>query len=372
VFSMSSLLTFFVNNEEYITIVLEALGCTNIKRFRKRDCDELRFAVPGHHNATCGVVNIQSLLFSSFHDEVDYKGSLIGFVQYMKQCTLEEAMFWMRQMVKIDLSALTMFMPVIPKTCTFGQFIIDTAKRSVVNTTEKNLELFDLNEQHCYVWMPHIELIKEGITSEVQKKFNIGYDMASKRILFPHRYWSGKENDYVGIIGRTTNPAWDLLGIPKYYPLKSYPKSMNLYGLYENLKEIKPNNLSKEQEVFYKTIKDDNYIVLYEAEKSVLKRASWCDYTGVALMGHELSNEQINIINNLDDVVEVVFALDNDISVTKVQEMCNKIHKKRTSYIVDKFNFLGPKDSPADTNPRNFEILFKNRVKNYETAIKYK
>jgi DNA primase len=369
---LTSFSIIFKNNENYIIQVIEALGCTNIRKYKRGDGSELRFAFPGHNNATCGVVNIENLLFSSFHDEVDYKGTLIGFVQYMKKFNLEDAILWMCQIVKVDLSGLYLFPSLKPKICTFGQHIIDASKRGSLNLTEKTLDMFDLKDYHCYIWGPHFKLLQEGITAEAQDIFHIGYDLVTKRILFPHRYWAGDDNTFVGIIGRTTNPYYDTLGIPKYYPLERYPKSMNLYGLYENLKMKKPDNLTKEQELFYRTIKDDNYIIIYEAEKSVLKRASWHDYTGVALMGHELSNEQINIINSLDDVAEVIFALDNDISVTKIQEMCNKIHKKRTSYIIDKFNILGPKDSPADTNPRDFEILLKNRVKNYEYTLKYK
>ena len=127
----------------------------------------------------------------------------------------------------------------------------------------------------------------------------------------------------------------------------TYPKQLNLYGLYEN----------------YESIQKAGYVIVYEAEKSVLKRDSLNDPTGVALSGHTLSDEQIAILWGLN--VEIVFAFDKDISVEEVWHNCNKIYKgkgRKVSYIQDKWDILSAKDSPADACNKKFQFLFENRI----------
>ena len=68
-------------------------------------------------------------------------------------------------------------------------------------------------------------------------------------------------------------------GISKYFITPGMRKEINIYGLWEN----------------YKDIQKAGYIVIFEAEKSVLKRDSRMDPTGGAIEGHVLSDEQVRI-----------------------------------------------------------------------------
>ena len=141
------------------------------------------------------------------------------------------------------------------------------------------------------------------------------------------------------------------------------PKSINLYGLYEN----------------YSDIEKAGYITVFEAEKSVLKRDSLNDPTGVALAGHSISDEQVGIISGLN-IKEVVIALDKDVPVEEVWCMCEKFyHLRKISYIWDKHDLLGDKDSPADVKNKIYEFLFKHRItydekmhKKYEKSLNKK
>ena len=352
--------------DENIVTILDKLGCHKINFKKSQRGREIRFALPQHNNSTSGVVLIENLYCQVYTPGCEYKGDLIGFVKFLKKIDFSDAIFWVCNVLNIDLDSLIPMIPIVPKINSFGKELLSLVKpKKLYNIREHEVDLFKIENSYKYVFGPHIELCREGIGTEVQEKFHIGYDLWSKRILFPHRFWNGKENEFVGIIGRTTNPFYDELGIPKYYPLKSYLKRTNLYGLWENLRERTPNNLDKSMKQIYRTIKDNHYLIIYEAEKSVLKRATWHDFTGVALMGHELQEEQISIINKLDDVYEVIFALDKDIPESKVKEMCNKIKSKRTSYMIDKNNLLGPTDSPADAKQSVFWSLFYSRVKNF-------
>lgn len=217
-------------------------------------------------------------------------------------------------------------------------------KKAKSNTLYNHSELIfydnDVLHTHNYVHLPHMILVREGIIPSVQCKFNVMYDIESKRILFPHRYWS--TGDIVGIFGRTVVDEWEMLNIPKYYGVLPYPKSLNLYGLYEN----------------YKNIQHYGYVVVVEGEKSVLKARSLQHPNFVALGGHELSEEQIKILIGLD--VDIVFALDNDLNKSISEHMCKEFKGIRsTSYVYDTDGVLGAKDAPIDQGRKTFEYLLQ-------------
>ena len=157
------------------------------------------------------------------------------------------------------------------------------------------------------------------------------------------RYWL--TGQLLGFNQRTTVENYDAFSIKKYFLTPTYPKQLNLYGLYEN----------------YNSIQNAGYVVVYEAEKSVLKRDSLNDPTGVALSGHTLSDEQMAILIGLN--VEVVIALDKDILIDEVRHLCDKFKNiRKVSYIYDKWDILDSKDSPADACNKDYQFLFNNRI----------
>ena len=230
-------------------------------------------------------------------------------------------------------------------------------KRNKININD--IEIFDSTIIEEYEPVLYIDWFKEGIVEFTRKKFNIGYSYKHKRIIIPIRYWAGEEDDYIGIIGRTTIKSYSILDIPKYYPIKPYPKGINLYGLQEN----------------YKTIQEENEIILYESEKSVLKRHSRLDGTGVAVGSHNLSEEQVKIIIGLN--TNITIAYDKDIPLKHIRSECSRFYGIRNIYyIYDKYDLLGEKDSPADMNNKIFNYLLKHRIKydekEHKEYLKYK
>lgn len=375
--NINTLKKLILKKDENIITLLEGLDCHSFNYRTSKGNKELRFALPNHKNSSSGVVYLDENLGCTVRTpEYEFQGNIFGFIQKIKNIEFSDTIIWICVKLKIRIEQAQEMFPKLEtdiSPITFGNRILKVKEKALkkIDVQDFDVSLFDIDSRR-YVFAPYIDLVKEGISAKVQEKFKIGFDLWSKRILYPHRYWNATDadNSFIGIIGRTTNKFWEELGIPKYFPLKSYEKRNNLYGLYENLREEKPDNLSEIQKKIYRTIKDDKYIVIYEAEKSVLKRATWNDYTGVALMGHTLQEEQIKIINQLKDVHEVIFALDKDIPEEKIKEMCRKIHTKSVSYIIDKKNLLGPKDSPADASQKVFWELFCNRVKIKKEQIK--
>ena len=121
---------------------------------------------------------------------------------------------------------------------------------------------------------------------------------------------------------------------------------MNLYGLQEN----------------YEGIQKAGDVCVYESEKSVLKRHSRLDRTGVAVGSHNLSDEQVKILVGIN--VNITLAYDKDIPLKHIRSECERFYGLRNiSYIYDKYDLLKEKDSPADAPNKIYNYLFKHRIK---------
>lgn len=199
-----------------------------------------------------------------------------------------------------------------------------------------------------YVDLPYIGWVREGVMPFACKRFNIGYSYDRKRIVIPERKWDGDDNEYIGISGRTTIPNYEMFDIPKFFKLSNtYPKGINVYGLNEN----------------YKTIQEAGYVVVLEAQKSVLKRYSRKDGTATAIGNCEFTEEQVRILISLN--VEIVVALDEGIDINHIRQECDKFYPiRKVSYIFDKWGLIekGTKDSPADKQNKVYNFLLKHRT----------
>lgn len=336
----------YIYDENKIEYILENLGLHSIN---SRLTKEFRCGLPNHNNKTSVSVNKQIPFKTKIFlpDEETVRGDLFTLTMYLKKLSFPKSIKYLHEVLGLKYTIykkdskddvkkenpLDIFNKVKPK------------KRYVVDVNDLEIG----NEELIKDYTPnlHVSWIKEGIISKTARRFNIGYDWDSKRIIIPHRWWCGDENEYIGIIGRTTLPSayCDMFDIPKYYPIKKYPKSINLYGLNEN----------------YKSIQEAGYVVLYEAEKSTLKRHSRLDETGTSLGSHDISDEQVKILISLD--VDIVIALDEGIREEHVWSICEKFYGiRKVSFIYDKYGLLDKKESPADKPDKIFKYLFKHRV----------
>ena len=62
--------------------------------------------------------------------------------------------------------------------------------------------------------------------------------------------------------------------------------------------------------------------------------------------------------------VDIIVALDKDIPIEEVRNICSKFYGIRNvSYIWDKWNLLSEKDSPADALNKIYQFLIKYKIK---------
>lgn len=200
----------------------------------------------------------------------------------------------------------------------------------------------------------------EGISREVMLKRGIAYDPRTQSIVIPHYNINGQ---LVGIRERTLIKEDEIYG--KYRPailnglMYNHPLGFNLYNL----------NNSKD------AIKIIKKAIVFEGEKSPLLYASYFgienDIT-VACCGSNFLNNQMQLLLSLG-VEEVIIAFDKQFQEIGDKEWERLVKNYKTlyakygayvqiSFMFDKGNLLGYKDSPIDRGKDIFLKLFEERV----------
>ena len=212
-------------------------------------------------------------------------------------------------------------------------------------------------------YLPHPHIIPweaEGIAFDVMESRGICYDPMNEGVVIPHYNIDG---DLIGIRERTLIKENEIYG--KYRPaiingkMYNHPLGFSLYNL---------NNSKKAISTFQKAI-------VFEGEKSCLKYASYFGQESdisVACCGSNLINYQVKLLLSLG-VKEIIIAFDRQFQkigdnewqkwVIKLKTLYNKYgNYVNISYMFDKNNLLGYKDSPIDCKKDTFLELFKRRV----------
>lgn len=334
----------YIYDNKKIEYILEQIGCKNIKYHVNKNfysCSNYNGDNPNAINIKNNeYLNVRNWTRKGFEDNAD----IITLVEYNQNISFLEAIKYLHNLFDLEYKwqkksnkkdkqlenkdPLYIFKKIRSKT------YIDVADINILSD-----EL--LND---YIPILHIDWYREGIMPWTMKKFGLAYSYKQSRVIIPMRYWLTGE--LLGINKRTTIKNYNELGIKKFLLTPSYPKSINLYGLYEN----------------YEYIKKAGYVVVYEAEKSVLKRDSLGDSTGVALTGHSISDEQVRILIGLN--VDIIISLDKDVPIEEIRYICEKFYGIRNIYYTfDKYDLLNEKDSIADKKNNIFNYFMKYKIK---------
>lgn len=332
----------YIYENNKIPDVLESIGCKNILYHEKKEYFSCSNAVGGdcNNNTAINIKNNQYLNYRNFTRSVSYDDGedLISLIEYNLNIDFRDAMKYLHKLFGLTYE----YKSNKPKKINDDWFIFTKyakKKKCIVN----DFEPMDEDILSDFVPHVHIDIFREGIIKRTIKKFELGYSYRWKRTIFPVRYWM--DGSLMGYNARSSIQNCEEFNIPKYFITPGMKKDINLYGLWQNYKHIQENGI----------------ITVFEAEKSVLKRDSLKDFSCVALQGHFLSDEQVRVILGLN-IKEVVIAMDKDVPLEEVWSMCERFYGiRKVSYIYDKYNVLGPKDSPADAPNKVYKILFEYR-----------
>lgn len=188
---------------------------------------------------------------------------------------------------------------------------------------------------------------EDGISYGTQREFEIGLDPFSGYITIPIRDEVGT---FVGVKGR-----YFFREVPdnaeKYYYLEKFPKGKVLYGYFRSKHFIK----------------ESDYILIGESEKSHLQMWTMNHKNCVATGGTKISQHQIDKLSRLNK--RLIFCFDKDFTEDKIQNLRNKFLGQIDFWaMVDKKGLLGEKESPSDKK-ENFEYLLNNCVYKIEKTI---
>ena len=342
-----------------ISYILGKLGCHHIKETN----DKVVCCNPDgdNKNAVC-VFKTENLPVVNYTrpklKEISIYPDIITLVQFYKNQDVRQAICWLHDLFNLSLDYS-------PEPEEEENDILDMFESIHNNSEREETEYETLDDDLLldYAPYPYYDFALDSLLCDSTiNKFKIGYSYKARRTIIPVTRWI--DGKLIGIRGRTSVPNYDLLGIPKYFPLRAYKVGGNIYGLYENYDNI---------------VNKTKKVIIFEGEKSTLKLDSLNtpapghplsvmeNYLGehlygVSLCGHSLSDEQADILIRLN-LNEYIIAFDKDISEKEIRNTCQKLAIFRNvSYIYDQFGILGPKDSPIDADAEEFAYLYKNRI----------
>lgn len=194
---------------------------------------------------------------------------------------------------------------------------------------------YERNPNKLSVWRD------EGITPESMERFSVRYDPFSDRIVYPIKNSDGK---IVNIGGRTLDPEWKEKNLRKYTYFFGWNGGVPIYGLPDNINDIK----------------HANQIILFEGAKSVLLADTYGVKNTGALLTSHLSKDQLKMLIKIG-VNEVVFALDKDVDIRTIDRIRALMAYTNISYIYDKNDLLEEKDAPVDRGKDVFLKLLAER-----------
>lgn len=331
----------YIFENEKIDFVLENIGCKYIQYHPNKEyysCANYN----GDNKSAINVSNNKYLDVKNYtrEKEFDDNADIITLVEYNKQISFVKAVKYLHKILGLNYKweKKKVEEKIIDPLAIFKK-VESCRKYNVLDINVIDEDLLD-----DYIPLLYIGWFREGIMPWTAKKFGLAYSYRRKRIIIPMRYWL--TGQLLGINSRTTVENYKELDIKKFYITPTYQKGLNIYGLYEN----------------YDAIQKAGYVVVYEAEKSVMKRDSKNDSTGVALSGHSITEEQVRILIGLN--VDIIISMDKDVPLEEIRHICEKFYGIRNVYYTwDNWDLLGDKDSMADKSNKIYDFIFKYKVK---------
>jgi len=336
----SDLVTYIKQNNLVVPL-LEKIGCKQIssKSFQK----DIRCALPDGDNPTSVSINKDTLFVSVYSRGIN--GSIFDFVSYVYDCTFYVALKKIHTLLGIPFEQGSR-----AKSPTEDVLAVyKRAKgRTYSNLKNDEFEGYELDYLNNFIRLPHKSWIDSGCTFDACKRFNLCFDSKANAVIIPWFKWAIPLRKFskpiAGFVRRTTLPNAKELGIPKYKCDYKFDKGNHLFGLAQN----------------YYDIKRLGYVVVFEAERSVVQRASYGDYSAVAIGSHEITQKQREMLVALG--VDIIIAFDKDVPEDFLKLTCSRFRGVRNlSYLLDTNNLLGETESPADKLNTIYQQLFRER-----------
>ena len=330
--SVENLKDYLIENPEEIIKVLELTDFHSISFFDNKR--EIRCAYYDGGNPTSVSINCETLQSYVFSKGIG--GDLFYIISIHNDWNIHKTIEIVTNILNIkDLDNFK------------SPFIFNGFYKHIKRNKQDKSIVFPLSTLDKFINHPNIRFVKDNISLETQYKFHIKYDPVSQRIVVP---WFNHKGELVGITGRYN---FNNIGSnPKWKALESFPKGNYLYGMYENLEDIK----------------EADYVIIGESEKFVMQLDSYGYHNALALGNCTITDKQARLIKSLP-VNKIILALDEGVDIEHILTQCEKLkggifnNNKEIWCIYDNENEImrkGSKASPTDFGKDNFKYLLEN------------
>ncbi|MEJ3719252.1 DNA primase [Paenibacillus polymyxa] len=334
--------------ESRVGELLEAMGCEYVEKKNNRYEAQLplKFESPNKRSVQVYLnESLSSRIRTLGESDIDIYGlvSYIVFDQFTeeeRQQGLPKAKRWICEQLGYKEFLDNKYIP-LPSLIQLN-WLKDVKRKRKKKRELHNLENETYEEQILdqYIMYPHQLYLDEGVLCEIQREFQIGFDLRSQRIIFPihNRY-----GDIVSIKGRTIFEDYEKRNVYKFLYLINFNKMIELYNWHRALYYI----LEKKE------------LLIFEGEKTCWLSSQYGFRNCVAISGDDLSEWQVSMIKELDHDVEIVIAMDKDKSIEAVKKQAAKFGKIRNVYaLYDNIGLFVDKDSPCDRGEEVFKSLY--------------
>lgn len=218
---------------------------------------------------------------------------------------------------------------------------------NIIHKTDREVKIYDDSILDQYLKVGNDLWLKDGISLETQRLYDVCFDIENNGIVFP---WRNDRGEIIAIKSRYNGEVPE--GMSKYwYPVGGNISSA-LYGYSENYSGM-----------YGKTV------MIFESEKSVLQCASYGYNNAVALGSNNLSEYQAKLILQLNPD-HVIFMLDNNLPLENTKRNINilrgvcAMRDLRISYFDwEECLDLDEKSSPSDEGKEILDDILKNCLK---------
>ena len=325
----------YIVENDMVPHLLESMKCHHVKRHT----DYFSCANPDGDNLASVNVYIPSLSVVNYTRDLDSASKyhdIFTLVQFYNSCGFFEAVQFVCNC--LGLSVYHDFDEDLPDSLIITREILKMVEEESQADVERPLR--PIPEKILSYYIPCVNDIfkNDGISYNVQKTFEIGYDTYSNRITIPIRNYNG---DLIGVKGRYFGNIPEGTDIQKYIYLEPCNKSQVLFGLDKT----------------YNKIEAKHFAFVGESEKFVMQLWSYGDQNAVATGGKTISKQQIEMLSRICD--RVILCLDKDVEVAELKKIADKFLGYTMVYtVVDEAGVLGKHESPSDDKEK-WRILQK-------------
>lgn len=331
----------YIYDNDKIGYILEQINCHSIKKYSNYytcgnyDGDNKKAIIVYCDTPYLKCINYtRDIRYNNSQN--DDQTSLIDLVCYNKKINLFQAIKFLCDILGLDYYSMENEED-IPESLKITEMLYNMSKGEYV---EEDIRLKPISEKILTYYKSYVNdmFYKDGISYEIQKEFEIGYDDSTNYITIPIRDELG---NLVGVKGRIFDDNKNIEN--KYIYLEKCARSKILYGLNKSIDFIKK----------------EGKVLVGESEKMVMQLFSMGYYNCVATGGKKISKYQKNKLASLG--VDIVFCFDKDVQINEIKNIVLDLQGINIYTIYDDENILGEKESPSD-NKEKWKYLINNKV----------